>query len=422
MLAVLLASSVGNADSSTPRWNGVSSTAFTQVFVRTDCPGQPPCQEDDFGILEESSAECWGYNDPVLDQCLAWGWSDIGWSLDGRAGFFPTVGDTDYSNILYVSGQRVSPELFTASSYLSSPEIDISPQEVAVIRYSGDPYAFDGVEAAGVADLVSLGLIGADDVLAVATYTAYGNFQLDADVTGLSDDEILIFATGDGPVAEITPAFSGLASTTFSYCYAHSGSFYDDGTPWPSVDWCDDSDLNPTGNCFADCPTEGAYSDVAGLVQWAVNGSTRWTHWDGIVYSGGIEAQGVWTAPGTFTLTGTQSQNHPAVNNRVAVFRYSGDPAAFDGMSPWSVETLVELGLISEGDVLFAHDFDPSDGSAFEFELDVGGIPQEEIVVFTSGRSLLGYDVPQVPATSFTGGLVLLLTMFGVGTWALKKR
>lgn len=422
MLTLLLASSVGSVDSGTPRWNGVTSTTFTQAFARTECAGQSACQDDDFGILEASFAECWGFDDPVLDGCEAATWSEIGWMLDGRVGYFPSAGDTDHATVVYVSGQRVSPELFTASCYVSSPELEVSPQEVAVIRFAGDPTAFDGVEATGVADLVSLGLIGTDDVLAVATYTANGTFQLDADVTGIPDGEILIFGAGDGPVPEITPAFAGLASASFSYCYAHSKSFYDAGGSFPGIDYCEDSDLSFTGNCSAHCPTLGADSDVAGLVQWTVNGSTEWTHWDGIVYSGGIEAQGVWTPPGTFALTGTQSQNHPAVNNRVAVFRYAGNPAAFDDLSPWSVATFVEMGLISESDVLFAHDFSPSDAATFEFELDVAGVPQEEIVVFASARALYGYDVPEVPATSLTGAVVLLLATLGVGTWALKKR
>jgi hypothetical protein len=297
MLAVLLGSSVVNADSGASRWNGVTSTTFTQVFVRTDCSGQSPCQEDDFGILENSSAQCWGSGGLVLDPCEASAWSGIGWDLDGRGGFFPTAGDTDWSNIVHASGQRVSPDLFTVNCHVSSPDIDVSPQEVAVIRFAGDPMDFDGVEAAGVADLVILGLIGTDDVLAVETYTSNGNFELDADVTGIPDDEILIFVAGDGQVPEITPAFTGLASASFSYCYAHSKSFYDAGGGFPSIDHCEDSDLSLTGNCSAHCPTMGADSDVAGLVQWTVNGSTRWTHWEGIVYSGGVEAHGLWMPP-----------------------------------------------------------------------------------------------------------------------------
>jgi hypothetical protein len=409
VLAVLLGSSVGSADSVTPRWNGVTSTTFTQVFVRAECPGQSTCLADDFGILEDSWAECWDFDNPTLDHCFASAWSDIGWTIDGRAGYFPTAGDTDWPTIVYASGQRVSPDLFTVNGNVITLDYNMSPQEVAVIRFEGDPMVFDGVEATGVADLVSLGLIETNDVLAVVTLDVYGNFQLDADVTGIPDDEILIFVAGDGPVPEITPAFTGLASDSFSYCYAHSKSFYDAGHVFPGIDRCDDSDLNLTGNCSAHCPTLGADSDVAGLVQWTVNGSTKWVSSQGIVYSGGIEAHGMWIPPGSFALTGTQNQTHPAVNNRLAVFRYAGDPAAFDGLTPWSVEALVEMGLIAESDVLFAHDFGPSDA------------PTLQGVRLASARALYGYDVPIVPATSFTGALVLLLTMVGIGMWALKK-
>jgi MYXO-CTERM domain-containing protein len=121
---------------------------------------------------------------------------------------------------LTVEATRVSPQLLDLQGlidsgvYDPSAELDPGPVEVSVFRFSGDPTVFEGVDVVGVDELVALGLIQADDVLfsEVLMYTAGDSvpFDFSVDVTGVPDDEIVVFA------AESRVFFSSTTSTPAS--------------------------------------------------------------------------------------------------------------------------------------------------------------------------------------------------------------
>ena len=205
LLLVLFGWAHGSAVADTNHCNGLTSSTFTQAFVRVDVATQPPpCQDDDFAVLGDSYALCINedYDEPSAYHTFAD--ADLGWELRDVAGHFPLPpNDLEVGVLLDVQGQRVSPALFVVDvSIYEGGWPPVSTTEVAVFRFSGDPNVFDGVEAMGVQDLVDLGLIASADVLAVASHTAEHDldFEMDVDVTGLADEEIVIFGAAAGPI------------------------------------------------------------------------------------------------------------------------------------------------------------------------------------------------------------------------------
>lgn len=226
VFVTLTGMSVGNAVAEVNRWNGFTSTTFTQGFVRTSCPGQAPCQDDDFDLSGESRAECF----PVgggSTSCVAGAYSSVSWNLDGNAGHLPGPGgDVVISTFAHLTGERVDADLFVIDGQIHDFSTDPGPVEVAVFRYSGDPTVFDGLEADSIQEVVDLGIINSDDILAVETLFNVGPFDIQVQVTGLSDEEIVIFATGDGRIPPAVPATSTAGTAVLLLVMFGLGAFW----------------------------------------------------------------------------------------------------------------------------------------------------------------------------------------------------
>jgi hypothetical protein len=297
---------------------------------------------------------------------------------------------------------------------------------VSVLRYTGAPGGFDGVEAESPTDLVDLGLIVPGDILFTTTVQS-GPFEFDVDVTGIPDSEIVVFSTGSGPVPELIPGFTVLSSPSFQYCFAHSESFFDN-PPFPPLDQCSDHDLQgPFSSCQADCPTIEADSEASGLEPWQASGSTTWTipiFPDGAeTTTATLSALLLVDSQGGGLLTVEQHHDHPAVKPQVAVIRFDGDPSVFEGLSPFEVERLVHDGIIQPDDVLFVKNFTPADPVNFETNVSLANTSPSEIVLFVSARTLWGYetDAVDVPATSPVGLIALLVLLLGLGLVAATR-
>jgi hypothetical protein len=196
------------------RWNGFTSLAFTQGFVRTSCPYEEPCQNDAFELNGDLNVHCPGFpgRPSLFGMCAA----DVAanaldeWMLYGFAGRYPTGGEVPSGTAVLAIAERVDADLFVVTGSASSVNAAPGRAQVAVFRYFGDPTVFDGLEVESIEDVVDLGIIAADDVLAEQTIVEiYGEIELQVQVTGLADDEIVVFATGEGfPIAVPVPATS----------------------------------------------------------------------------------------------------------------------------------------------------------------------------------------------------------------------
>jgi len=201
---VLLGASWSGAQAQVNRWNGLTSSTFTQTHVQIDVPAQPPCEEDDFAIMGDSDAECL---DPPGQASPSYGsfvHAELDWGLSGFAGFLPPP-PADVAEGFYLSllGDRTTADTFAVEGDFGSGVLPpLGTAGVAVFRYSGDPTVFDGLEALSIYCLVNYGLIAPEDILYEATYEGDGDFAFEVDVTGLDDDEIVIFAAGTGPIPE----------------------------------------------------------------------------------------------------------------------------------------------------------------------------------------------------------------------------
>ena len=125
--------------------------------------------------------------------------------------------------------------------------------------------------------------------------------------------------------------------------------------------------------------------------------------------------------PDLFVVSGEFSGHHSYLGTAdLAVFRYSGDPLAFEGLDIRSLSDLIDLGLIGPADVLRQETFDEK-VYGFSFDVEVSGLDPGEIVLFTSGVGIGAPDEP-VPAMSGVGSLGLFLVMLAAGTFFLLRR
>jgi len=159
--------------------------------------GQPPnCSG---GIGTENGVDSWW----IISQLFFWG-----------PPYMAPAGAA--STGMTVEGIRVSPEVLElngvidAGAWDPSVELEPGPVELSVFRFAGDPNVFDGVEVTSVTELVTLGLIQADDILfqEVHTYEVEDDlyyFGGSVDVTDLPSDEIVVF------VAESDVSFTSSA-------------------------------------------------------------------------------------------------------------------------------------------------------------------------------------------------------------------
>ena len=99
----------------------------------------------------------------------------------------------------------------------------------------------------------------------------------------------------------------------------------------------------------------------------------------------------------------------------LAVLRYFGDPSVFRGLDVGELSELIDLGLIEPEDVLLFEKFGGQDPEVnFSFEVDIAGLPPEEIVVFTSGSGREGLQVPGLSEVGKLGLVVMLLAAAAV--------
>ena len=427
-VSLLLIGSSVFAGHETTHWNFVSGIDFSQAFVRTECPGQIPCQDDELVVGGSASPDCFpSPAETVPRGCFAQAGAQTGWTGDGFAGYNPLAGDTGVVDFMNVSGERISAALFRVSGFADSAGGVGDAAGISVLRYTGAPAGFDGVEAETPIDLINLGLIGPGDIL-FSTTVSGGPFEFDVDVTSIPDNEILVFSTGSGPVPELIPGFTVLSSPGFTYCFAHSESFFDN-PPFPPLDQCSDHDLQPQfSSCQVDCPTIEADSDAAGDQPWQASGSTTWTipiFPDGAeTTTATLSALLLVDSNGGGVLSVEQHHDHPAVKPQVAIIQFSGDPAVFEGLAPFDVAELVHDGIIQPEDVLFVKDFTPGDPADFDTNVSLANTSPSEIVLFVTARTLWGYetDAVDVPATSLVGLTALVFVLLGLGSRSLWRR
>jgi hypothetical protein len=218
IFVILIGLSHGDAVAEINRWNGFNSTAFTQGFVRQHCPAQDPCQDDAFGLDgSPSHAGCpvpAGEADNTVPPCAtsASAYLDVFLHLGGFAGHFPQPRGDLVGTRANLQAERVDADLFTVAGQVSTIGPDPGTVEVAVFQYSGDPNVFDGLEIDHVQELVDLGIISSDDILAVETFVGEGTVDMQVQVTGLSDDEIVLFAAGDGRIPPAVPATTAIGT------------------------------------------------------------------------------------------------------------------------------------------------------------------------------------------------------------------
>jgi hypothetical protein len=134
------------------------------------------------------------------------------------AGYMPYMclfgGICGFSAQLYTRGGRVNgTTLNVMGDYFFEPEFPCAPvegcgsAEAAVIRYSGDPAAFEGFFPKSVHDLVAAGLIDETDILFLKDDFpgfAGGSVQFSAtvDVRGIQNRDIYVFSTLQVPAPE----------------------------------------------------------------------------------------------------------------------------------------------------------------------------------------------------------------------------
>lgn len=198
----------------------------------------------------------------------------------------------------------------------------------------------------------------------------------------------------------------------------------------PSSPICEASDVNILGNVSETCGPiiNGnckAYAKAEGGIAWRVHG-------EGLGVGGGtfktapyasIEARGERVSPSLFVVTGTSSRLDSAMLE-LAVFRFSGDPNDFDGVNIRNISDLLIGGYISNSDILL-YKLDDEISPAFAYDIDVTGIPDSQIVVFSSGHGesdVTGGGSVGMPVFTDWGFIALILLLITMGTiWIIRK-
>jgi hypothetical protein len=211
-IAVLVLLLLSTGTVARAEWNSASSTTFTLCSVAATCLGAPLCSGSTLGIGEGCYEIC-GDSVPGTE-CGATShtWSEIGWYTTG-GGFAGNGGTYDdllppTNSDLTVSGNRLSDELFVVDVLHQTSGEGFFRAEVSLVRFDGDPLAFSGLHVTGVDQLVTLGLIGENDILffaEAADFTTPSQFEVD--VTGLPDEELVLFVIEEG-ISIPTPATS----------------------------------------------------------------------------------------------------------------------------------------------------------------------------------------------------------------------
>lgn len=221
-------------------------------------------------------------------------------------------------------------------------------------------------------------------------------------------------------LAALTPAageWNTAGSPAFTYCLAAVNCA-------PGDTLCVESDLGIASDCNALCgvqPLEdGAFcigvTDASANTDWQILASGNQETLGSFL----LAAQGTLETANQFSISGTRNQSGAGqIEIEVSVFRYAGDPTAFEGLRLASVYDLVDLGLVASDDVLLAADMVAGEPEDFDFDVDVTGVPADQIVLLGIGRDVFG---PPVPALGAWDSVFLGLLLLGCLTFALRRR
>ena len=203
------------------------------VAVDADCiavGSSTPCAKKALGFGTQSvgctdalggcSAWSSGLGGPFWTASVGCGGAGGGASVVKRGGGNQGM-SSDFTR-LTVTGSRSG----STMSLGGSCEYSVSNfREVAVVRYTGDPNAFNSQQVKNVADMIAKGLISPGDVLFQATNSQIpeGAFAFSGiNVTGLSDDQILVL--GDAHATSTTvPMTTPLAALALAVVLLTSG-------------------------------------------------------------------------------------------------------------------------------------------------------------------------------------------------------
>ena len=153
---------------------------------------------------------------------------ELAWEVSGEGETI--LGDVGYWAAVTVDGVRMSADMFMVSGACAYADPQFAgPPEVALFRFDGDPSVFDGTSVVSVSEFVTLGLIDASDVLLVHDCATQGQFDLEVDVAGIPDEELVVFSGGrvvpgnvpDSPV----PAVSLLGTVVLALLLFGLGAF-----------------------------------------------------------------------------------------------------------------------------------------------------------------------------------------------------
>jgi hypothetical protein len=216
-VALISTSVLGSADSARASFASVVGTDAAYCVASSQREFDPePCVVEQ---LELSPGNCWATTVPtcLIEDTTVEGYP-TGPSAYGASLYF-FEGDIGLEGVLSVSGSRISPQLFVISGeYLFG--LNFFPScvgtaicgnaEIALIRFAGDPLAFDGLVPKTVYDLVAAGLIQNSDILFVHSDFPglpgqpfeLAPLSFDVSVEGVPDDQIYLFSTFQTPLPE----------------------------------------------------------------------------------------------------------------------------------------------------------------------------------------------------------------------------
>lgn len=149
------------------------------------------------------------------------------WEINGEGEMIDV--DVGFWTYAIIHGDRLSDARFAVSGACAyADEQYAGPPEVAVFRFDGDPSVFDGTSAVSVSEFVDQGLIAAADILYVNDCVAGGQYDVELDVTGIPDTELVVFAgapvsPGNVPTS-VVPAVSVLGTATLALLLFGAGT------------------------------------------------------------------------------------------------------------------------------------------------------------------------------------------------------
>jgi hypothetical protein len=180
-----------------PAWahfSSLSGDAFTYCYFLAENTADQDCLDSEFVSGGGCSATC----DVPGSSGAVTGF--IPWQLEGYTNV--QDGDAFGGTEVEVAAERLSSDVLTVSGFCWST---LGWPEYAVFRFAGDPSVFDGTAALSVLEFVDMGLIAEQDVLLVQNCPSPGPFSYEIDVSGIPDNELILFAGSDEQIGAPFP-------------------------------------------------------------------------------------------------------------------------------------------------------------------------------------------------------------------------